>query len=191
MRTFVFLLSLLLFAPAPTHAQSPPDPENQISAAVQAAPSAMQDKATVLGYSEKLEMTTLREGSGQLVCLADDPQDENFHVACYHESLDPFMKRGRELRRQGKSRAVVDSIRRAEIEDGTLPYPDRPTALYNLSGPANAYDAAADTVRDASRLRVLYVPYETTETTGLPTKPKGGPWLMAPGEPWAHVMIPE
>lgn len=191
MRTLVLLLSLLLFAAGPTDAQSPPDPETQISAAVNAAPPAMQDSATVLGYNDDLELTTLREGPGPLVCLADEPQDENFHVACYHESLEPFMKRGRELRRQGKSGAVVDSVRRAEIEEGTLPYPDRPTALYNLSGPADAYDATADTVREASRLRVLYVPYETAETTGLPTKPKGSPWLMDPGEPWAHLMIPE
>jgi hypothetical protein len=148
----------------------------------------MRDAATVRGYDDNMELTTLRDGDGPLVCLADDPETDDFHVACYHEALAPFMKRGRELSAQGKSRAVVDSIRRAEIEDGTLSYPDRPTALYNLSG---RYDAAADTVRDASRLRVLYVPYETAETTGLPTKPQGGPWLMEPGTPWAHVMMPQ
>jgi hypothetical protein len=85
--------------------------------------------------------------------------------------------------------ASVDSIRRAEIENGTLAYPDRPTALYNLSG--DRYDAAADSVVNAGRLRVLSVPYETAETTGLPTTSEDGPWLMAPGTPWAHVMIPE
>jgi hypothetical protein len=122
------------------------------------------------------------------VCLSDDPNDEKLRVACYHEDLEPFMKRGRELRRQGNGGTAVDSIRRAEIEAGTLSYPDRPVALYNLSG--DGYDAAADSVRNASRLRVLYVPYETANSTGLPTSPQGGPWLMAPGEPWAHVMIP-
>jgi hypothetical protein len=179
---------LLLVSACGTRAQSPPSAEEQIAAAVQAAPAPMREDATVLGYTDDQTLTTLREGDGLLVCLADDPREEGFHAACYHEALGPFMKRGRELRRQGKSGAAVDSIRRAEIEDGTLAYPDRPTALYNLSG--EAYDAAADSVRDASRLRVLYVPYETAETTGLPTKPEGGPWLMAPGEPWAHVMVP-
>jgi hypothetical protein len=148
----------------------------------------MRDGATVLGYDDNMELTTLRDGEGQLVCLADDPAADEFHAACYHAALEPFMKRGRELQRQGHDGAAVDSIRRAEIEDGTLSYPDRPTALYNLSGAG--YDATADSVRGASRLRVLYVPYETAETTGLPTQPQGGPWLMAPGEPWAHVMIP-
>lgn len=174
-----------------SQAQSPPSADQQIAAAVKAAPEPMRDAATVLGYDENMELTTLREGDGTMVCLSDDPTEEDFHAACYHEALEPFMKRGRELREQGRSGSEVDSIRRAEIEDGTLSYPDRPTALYNLSGPADVYDVEADTMRDASRLRVLYVPYETGETTGLPTNPEGGPWLMAPGEPWAHVMIPE
>lgn len=190
MRFLSALACALLLLACSVQAQSPPGPEAQIDAAVQAAPAPMRDAATVLGYDDNMELTTLREGDGTMVCLADDPAEETFHVACYHEALEPFMRRGRELRRQGRSGAAVDSIRRAEIEDGTLAYPDRPTALYNLSGPAGAYDAAADTVRDGSRLRVLYVPYETAETTGLPTKPEGGPWLMAPGKPWAHVMIP-
>lgn len=178
------LVLFLLQCPSPLQAQSPPDSDTQIAAAVKAAPQPMRDGATVRGYSADGALTTLREGSGMLVCLADDPTDDGFHVSCYHESLAPFMKRGRELRRQGV--AAVDSVRRAEIEDGTLAYPDHSTALYNLSG---TYDAAADTVRDASRLHVVYVPYATGENTGLPTRPQGGPWLMEPGQPWAHIMI--
>jgi hypothetical protein len=191
MRLLSLLACTALLLACGTQAQSPPAPETQVAAAVRAAPVPMRDAATVLGYNDDMELTTLREGDGTMVCLADDPAEESFHVACYHEALEPFMRRGRELRREGRSGAAVDSIRRAEIEAGTLAYPDRPTALYNLSGPAGAYDAAADTVRDGSRLRVLYVPYETAESTGLPTSPEGGPWLMAPGEPWAHVMIPQ
>ena len=144
----------------------------------------MRDAATVRGYTDEETITTLREGSGTLVCLADDPTDDGFHVACYHESLAPFMRRGRELRRQGVT--AVDSVRRVEIENGSLSYPDQPATLYNLSG---TYDPATDEVEDASRLHVVYVPYATGESTGLPTRPEGGPWLMEPGQPWAHIMI--
>lgn len=187
MRSFVLACTVAaLLIACGTQAQSPPSAETQIAAAVKAAPPSMRSGATVLGYADDMTLTTLREGDGKLVCLADDPTEDGFHAACYHESLEPFMKRGRELRRQGVTNA--DSVRRAEIEEGTLPYPDHPAALYNLSG---NYDAAADTVREASRLRVVYVPYETAETTGLPTSPKGGPWLMEPGKPWAHIMIPQ
>ena len=184
-------LSFIVMVACNSQAQAPPSEEDQIAAAVSAAPQKMRADATVIGYDQSMKLTTLRDGSGDLVCVADDPQDEKFHVACYHKSLAPFMERGRSLRKQGKSRTAVDSIRRAEIENGTLSYPENPVALYNLSGPADAFDAAADTIRTASRLRVLYVPYETAESTGLPTSPQGGPWLMEPGTPWAHVMIPQ
>lgn len=185
MRHFVLACAAaILLIACGTQAQSPPTAEEQISGATKAAPSSMRDRATVLGYSDDITFTTLREGDGSLVCLADDPREDGFNVACYHKSLEPFMKRGRELRRQGVT--AVDSVRRAEIEGGTLSYPDHPAALYNLSG---KYDAAADTVRDASSLKVVYVPYATGKSTGLPTKPEGGPWLMEPGSPWAHIMI--
>jgi len=187
-RILLFASAFLLLSPPDSEAQSVQNVKHQIAAAVKAAPAPMRDAATVFGYDNNTQLDTLREGDGSLVCLADDPTESNFHVACYHEDLAPFMKRGRELRGAGHSRAVVDSVRRAEIESGTLSFPNRPTALYNLSG--DEYDPAADSLHGASRLRVLYVPYETAETTGLPTRPQGGPWLMAPGEPWAHVMIP-
>jgi len=189
MRPLLVLLVLALsLAACASEAQSPPE-DVQISAAVKAAPEPMREGATVLGYEADGTVTPLRQGDGTLVCLADDPQEEGFHAACYHEALAPFMKRGRELRREGYHGASVDSVRRAEIENGALSYPDSPKSLYNLTG--ESYDADTDSVREASRLRVLYVPYETVETMGLPGEPEGGPWLMAPGEPWAHVMMPE
>ncbi|MFB6280281.1 MAG: hypothetical protein ABEK75_12315 [Salinibacter sp.] len=184
MRTLVTTVLLLVFFSGSLQAQSVPDAETQIEATVQAAPESMREDATVRGYTDAGTITTLREGSGTLVCLADDPTDDGFHVACYHESLAPFMRRGRELRRQGVT--AVDSVRRVEIENGSLSYPDRPAALYNLSG---TYDPASNEVEDASRLHVVYVPYATGESTGLPTRPEGGPWLMEPGQPWAHIMI--
>lgn len=185
MRRLLLLCTVVLLLPSwSTEAQTPPPSDTQIAAAVKAAPESMRDGATVLGYTDDMTLTTLREGDGALVCLADDPQEKEFHAACYHESLEPFMKRGRELRRHGVT--AVDSVRRAEIESGALSYPDHPAALYNLSG---TYDATADTVRDASRLHVVYVPYETAKSTGLPTRPQGGPWIMEPGQPWAHIMI--
>ena len=182
--TIVFALMLLGCG---TQAQSPPSADEQIAAAVTPAPEALQDSATVLGYTDGMELTPLREGSNALVCLADDPSDDRFHPACYHESLEPFMKRGRELRKQGV--ANVDSVRRAEIEAGTLSMPDQPAALYSLSGPADAFNPETGEVSDAEPLYVVYAPFETGETTGLPTRPEGGtPWLMEAGQPWAHIM---
>ncbi len=80
-------------------------------------------------------LVTIREGENGLICLGDDPADDRWHVACYHEDLEPFMARGRELRAQGiTGRAQIDSIRQAEIESGELAFPDHPAALYSWFG---------------------------------------------------------
>ncbi|GAA5523216.1 hypothetical protein LQ318_15740 [Aliifodinibius salicampi] len=168
-----------------------PDSQQQISAAVSAAPENLQQEATVLGYDADTTLATLREGTNELICLADDPRDPNFHVACYHNDLEPFMKRGRELREKGMSRKEVDLIRRSEIKSGALPMPEKPMALYSLSGSEGAFDYEAGRIEEAAPRYVIYVPYATEESTGLPAKPvsKGAPWIMEPGTPWAHIMV--
>ena len=165
--------------------------ENQIKAAVSPAPDGMKKGARVLGYNDDGELTTLRKGSNQLICISDDPQQDNFHVACYHKDLEPFMKRGRELKAKGLSREKADSIRYKEIEEGKIELPRKPMALYSLTGSAQSFDYKTGMVKNASPLYVIYIPYATEESTGLSKKPasKGAPWIMEPGTPWAHIMV--
>lgn len=168
-----------------------PPPEKQITAAVSPAPADMKDGATVLGYNSSGELVTLREGTNELICLADDPSVDRFHVACYFKEMEPFMIRGRELRAEGLSRDEVMATRKQEIESGKIPWPEKPMALYSLSGAENGYNYSTDQLQSASPLYVVYIPYATQESTGIATKPasEGAPWLMNPGEPWAHIMI--
>ena len=179
-----FLMACTLFGQLPT-------PEQQINAAVKAAPEDQRDGAEVLGYEENSDgLVTLREGENETICLADDPESDGFQVVCYHESLDPYMARGRELRRQGVDNAR--EIREEEARNGEISLPEKAASLYSLNGGPDAYDYAANTIRKAKRLYVLYIPYATTESTGFPTSSpqSGAPWLMREGEPSAHVMIP-
>lgn len=178
-----------LFLLLQTHAAAPP-PARQIEWAVQAAPEKLRADATVLGYGADGKLTTLRRGSGLLVCLADDPKEPSHHVSCYHRDLDPFMARGRELRLTGLKDPVIDSIRNAEIKSGKLKLPAQAAALYQLiAKPGNA-NVATGEVKNAQTMAVVYLPYATAETTGLSLVPKPGqPWLMEPGLPWAHIMI--
>ncbi|WP_138431209.1 hypothetical protein [Fodinibius saliphilus] len=165
--------------------------EKQIDAATIVAPDAKRGSATIFGYNKAGELIKLREGDNSLVCIADDPKQSNFHVACYHKDLEQFMKRGRELRAKGYSRKKVDSLRKVEIDKGSLSLPRKPMALYSISGSADAFDYNSGTLKKASPLYVVYVPYATEESTGLSQKPaiKGAPWLMEPGTPWAHIMV--
>ena len=67
--------------------------------------------------------------------------------------------------------------------------PKTPATLYVLSG--TRFDAAAGKVVDPYLRYVVYTPYATQETTGLPLSPPGpgGPWIMFPGTAGAHIMI--
>lgn len=192
MRIQICMFAILFFTSASVYAQTDvPEAEKQIEAAVSPAPDEMQKGARVLGYNDDAELITLREGTNELVCLADDPKQERFHVACYHKDLEPFMKRGRELRAEGKSRDQVTIIRREEIKSGDIPMPEKPMALYSLTGPADGFNYTTGIVRQARPLYVVYVPYATEETTGIAPSPvsNGAPWLMDPGTPWAHIMV--
>lgn len=183
----------LLLTASLAKAQEPrvPSTQQQIMAAVSAAPESLQDGAKVLGYNADKTLATLREGTNNLICIADDPAKPKFHVACYHKDLEPFMKRGRELRTKGMSRQEVDLMRRNEIKVGEIPMPKKPMALYTLSAGEGAFDYGEGTISEAVPMYVIYIPYATEASTGLPPKPAttGAPWIMEPGTPWAHIMV--
>jgi hypothetical protein len=170
-------------------AQVPPAPQ-QIAAAVLAAPKELRQDATVLGYTADGKLTTLRKGTGPMICLASNPQGKQFHVACYHRSLEPFMGRGRALRAQGVPEERVDSVRFADVRAGRLAMPRRAAMLYSLTGPAGSFDTASGTAPNAKPLFVVYLPNATVASTGLPATPiEGMPWIMDPGTPKAHIML--
>lgn len=189
MRPTCVLLGLGLVLAQAATAQVPA-PAAQIAGAVSALPEGLRAGAAVLGYRNYHRLETLRPASNEMICLADDPSEARWHVACYHRDLDPFMRRGRELEAAGTSRGAIDSIRLAEIQAGTLKMPDGPRMLYNLYAPKDSVDATTGLPRSPAGLQVVYIPYATPESTGLPARPGGGlPWLMYPGKPWAHIMI--
>ena len=79
----------------------------------------------------------------------------------------------------------------ADIEQGYISTAS--CILANLSmrlGRSLTWDSAKGQVNDSYLRWVVYVPYATPESTGLSTTAvSGGPWLMYPGTPGAHIMI--
>lgn len=198
MPRFAAYLGCALFAAAPAlNAQQPaaalaapaviPTAADQIAAAVTALPEDMRAGAAVLGYATAGKLTTLREGKNDMICLAPEPAAKNFHSACYHKSMEPFMARGRMLREQGVTGAQVDTVRFAEVKSGKLKMPDQPSMLYQIFG--GTFDPATAKVTGGSSLYVTYIPFATPESTGISAKPTDkGPWIMFPGTPKAHIM---
>lgn len=185
---FIFLLLLPNFL----FSQTKPLPEEiQIKTATLAAPEELRDGVMIYGYNEQGEMVVLREGTNHLVCLADDPSKEGINVTCYSKKLEPFMARGRELSAEGKGEMEKREIRKNEAEAGTLTLTDAPAMTTILSGSEDNYDPKTGELKDGHFRYVIYIPYATAESTGLPEKPfaPGMPWIMDPGTHRAHIMI--
>ena len=160
---------------------------DQIAAVVLAAPEERRAEAAVLGYNSDGKLITLREGSNNLICLADKPGDENFSVACYHKDLEPFMARGRELAAEGHKGKERHEIRWKDVDEGRVVMPREARMLYVLIG--KAYDADQDEILERYLRFVIYTPYATPQSTGISATAGNGPWLMYPGTAGAHVMI--
>ncbi len=165
-----------------------PPAAQQITAATLPLPASMRDGAGVMGYKVAGKLETLRPSKNGMICLADDPAEEKFHVSCYHDGMEPFMARGRELRASGVTGAKVDTARFAEVKSGKLKMPTAPASLYQIF--AESYDPATQKVTKGTNLFVVYVPFATEKSTGLSTAPSDSkPWLMLPGTPKAHIMF--
>lgn len=171
--------------------QTIPSAEVQIKTALLASPEESREKAMVYGYSPKGEFMVLRKGENEMVCLTDDPAQPGLSVSCYHKSLEPFMARGRELKKEGKTFQQIFDIREAEAKSGKLQMPKQPASLFVHTAPAENFNAETGEVKDGYSRSVIYIPYATAESTGLPAKPgtPGMPWIMNPGTARAHIMI--
>lgn len=187
----LLFVSVLAFAFSASSQNKILPKEIQIKSAVLAAPEMYQDGATVLGYNADGKLISLREGTNGMVCLADDPNKEGISIACYGAELEPFMARGRQLTAEGKSNEEKQEVRKQEIDAGTLTMPAEPSMVYVLAAEDKDFNPQTGELENSRIRYVLYKPYMTGESTGLPTKPQtpGMPWLMDAGTHRAHIMI--
>jgi len=184
------IVLLLLVISTIAFAQIPPA-EIQIKTALLAAPSDKRANAMVYGYNAKGELVVLRKGSNEIVCIADDPKQKGISVSCYHKDLEPFMARGRVLKTQGKSFQDIFKIREAEAKSGKMRMPKQAANLQVFTADEENYNAATGDVTKGHYRYVVYIPWATAASTGLPIKPEapGMPWIMDPGTHRAHIMI--
>jgi len=189
------ILVMLLFAVCPLMAQEikteiPPN-EIQIKTAVLPAPEEKKDGAMVYGYNSSGELVVLRKGTNNLVCIGDNPSKDGVNVACYSKRLEPFMARGRELSAKDLSGEEREKIRAKEVASGKIKMPKEPSMMYVYYGKSEDYDVTTGELQNGKFRYVIYTPFATTESTGLPDKPHapGMPWLMDPGTHRAHIMV--
>jgi hypothetical protein len=164
--------------------------EALIATSLMAAPKESRSACKVIGYNMAGEFVTLKEGVNEFIVLADNPKKDGFNAACYHKDLEPFMARGRALRAEGKTRDEIFAIREAEMKSGELKIPTGAT-LHIYYGSNTMYEPETSKVDGAQLRYVVYMPWATSESTGLPEKPFAAnhPWIMDPGTHKAHIMI--
>lgn len=165
--------------------------EALIATALMAVPKESRDNCKVIGYNIAGEFVTLKEGDNEFICLADDPNKEGFSAASYHKDLEPFMARGRALKAEGKTFKEIFDIREAEAKSGKLDMGKSGSALHIYYGSSDMYDPETSKVEGAVYRYVVYMPFATSESTGLPETPvaPNHPWIMNPGTHRAHIMI--
>lgn len=181
---------MLLALGVSSHAQTV-SKEVQIKVALLAAPEELRTEATVLGYNDKNELVVLKQGTNEMICLGDDPSQKGINVSCYHQELEPFMARGRELKAQGKTFQEIFDIREAEAKTGKLKMPEQASTLFVYTVAEEDFNAQTGEVKNGYLRYVIYIPWATQKSTGLPLKPDapGMPWIMDPGTHRAHIMI--
>jgi hypothetical protein len=161
-----------------------------IATALLAAPKASRSESKVIGYNMKGEFVTLKEGTNEFIILADNPNKSGFSAACYHKDLEPFMARGRVLKAEGKTPQDIFEIREEEMKSGALKITTGAT-LHIYSGAKTEFNPETFKVDGAKLRYVVYMPFATSASTGLPEAPAASnhPWIMNPGTHRAHIMI--
>jgi hypothetical protein len=175
-----------LVAPLAIASATAQSPDPRVAEAIRPLPDDLQAGATVVVYDEKTgDRHVLRQGTNMMEC---QPKAADGFTRCYHKQLAPRRDMEAKLRAQGKKDEEVTAAVQEAIKAGTIKPPTFGTMSYRLSGDKGRIQ----------KLWVMSVPGATPETIGVSTSSqreeallgKGLPWLMLPGTPGAHVMIP-
>jgi hypothetical protein len=174
-----FLLTILTLSPVVSLAQNG-NAAKQITEALLPLPEPLRDGATVVLDAVPGKRIVLRKGTNNIICRANTTTP-GFNVYCYQKELDTFWTRFGKLALEGKSNTEILNILSAEFTPGEVKSLSG-VALYRLSG---------ESPESSLPIMSVFLPYASSESTGLSAERNHyRPWLMWPGTPFAHVMIP-
>ena len=182
-----FAAAAILAAPlAAAPAAVAQTPDQLIADAVRPLPDDLKAGATVVQYDEKTgARKVLRQGTNFIEC---QPKMKDGFVRCYNKAYGPRRDLEAKLTAEGKSEKEVSEALAAAVKAGTLPPSPKGSMSYRL------YDGT-DRIQN---LWVWSTPGSTPESVGVSAKSQrdsaiggsGLPWMMLPGTPGSHIMIP-
>ena len=158
----------------------------RVAEALKPLPEDLKAAATVVAYdAESGARQVLRQGTNQIEC---QPKAPDGFVRCYNKILAPRRDLEAKLHAQKKSDEDIAAAVAEGQKAGTITRPQFGTMSYRYS----------DDPKRIKLLWVMSVPNATPESLGVSTtsqrdaalKGAGQPWMMLPGTPGAHIMIP-
>jgi len=178
-------VAIALSGPVMAAGQQAASADRQIAEAVQTLPDHLRAGATVVTYDASGARKVLRQGSNFLEC---QPRMADGFTRCYNKTLAPRRDLEAKLRAEKKSDEEIQAAVAAAVKAGTLPPSPKGMMAYR------GYDKR-DRIQN---LWVMSLPNATPESVGVSTasqrdsalEGKGLPWMMLPGTPGAHIMIP-
>jgi hypothetical protein len=172
--------------PAPKASTITDEAPDEITQATLPLPEDLRAGATVYKYDPKTgDRIVLRPGTNMLECM---PRGADGFTWCYNKVTAPRRDMAAKLRAQGRKEEEITAALAEATKNGTLKPTPFGTMSYRLYGK-----------RDRIQLLwVLSVPGATPDSIGVTTASaredalelRGTPWLMLPGTPGAHIMIP-
>lgn len=158
----------------------------EIDKAVLPLPEDLRAGAAVYVYDDHGDRKILRQGNNMVECMPKSPEDG--FTRCYNKVTADRRDFQAKLKAQKKSDKEIQEAMAQATKEGKIKPAPYGVMSYRYSD-------------DDKRIKLLWimsVPGATPETTGVSTasqrdaalKGKGLPWMMLPGTPGAHIMIP-
>ena len=176
----VCLLIHLTGAPA-VRAQS----AAEIAEAVKPLPEDLQAAATIYTYETNGDRKVLRAGTNGVECM---PKGKDGFTWCYSTATRERRDFSAKLRGSGMPDKEIGEATVAATKEGKIKAAPFGSMMYRYS----------DDPKRIKLLWVMQVPNQTPESLGVSAtsqrdaalKGHGMPWMMLPGTPGAHIMIP-
>ena len=171
--------------PKPTKTTITDEAPDPVTQATLPLPLDMRAGATVYTYDATGARKVLRQGTNQIECM---PRGADGFTWCYNKAGGPRRDLAAKLRAEKKTDKEIAEAMAAATTAGTVKPTEFGTMSYRLYGKPDRIQL----------LWVLSVPNATPDSIGVTTASaredalelRGTPWLMLPGTPGAHIMIP-
>ena len=167
-RSVVATIGLCLLLPAAAEAQ------DAIRSAMSAGPKSISAEATIMDWG----MNVLREGTNEWTCLPDRPDTPGNDPWCITDAWRNFLHAY-----MTKTEPSYDQIGFAYMLMGDSPVSNSDPYATEPTGPE-------DWVTDVGAHIMIVIP-DRSLLAGISTDHRnGGPWVMWPETPYAHILIP-